>query len=133
VAGGGAQTRFMNADCLLVACAAGQGPTREEVEEIGRTLAERGFRVRAVREAATTEEVAAYSGLVLGGALDAGRLHSLAVRLLKRLTSRLVRRPVAVVAIGPRPLEDWSAIPPWENEVGDLFVPLVTAREEVSR
>jgi hypothetical protein len=107
----------MNADCVLVTCAAGREPTREEVEEIGRTLAEHGFR-GAVREAATAEEV------------DVGRRHSRAVRFVRRLKRRLVGRPYAVVAIGPRPPdEDWSAIRAWADEVADLSVPLSTAKE----
>jgi menaquinone-dependent protoporphyrinogen IX oxidase len=107
----------MNADCVLVACGAGREPTREEVEEISRSLAEHGFRV-ADREAAPADEV------------DAGRRHPRAGRFVRRLKRRLVGRPYAVVAIGPRaPDEDWNDIRAWADEVADLSVPLSTAKE----
>jgi menaquinone-dependent protoporphyrinogen IX oxidase len=118
----------MNADRVFVACAGSPAPTREEMEEIGRSLTGRGFRV-AIREA-TVEEIDAYSGVVLGGALDAGRPRSRAVRFLKRSWRRLAGRPFAVLAIGPRPLEeDWSVNRAWADEVAGLSVPLSTARE----
>src|SRR5262245_22635349 len=88
---------------VLVAYASKHGSTREVAESIADTF--RGHELDVdLQEAEAVEDVRAYDGVVLGGALYTGRLHSDARRFLRRHRAELARRPLAVYAMGPKTL-----------------------------
>jgi len=89
---------------VLVAHASKHGSTHETADWVAAVLRDRGFDVD-VLPAAIVESVAAYDGVVLGGALYAGRLHADARAFLRRHRGALAHLPCAVFALGPRSLE----------------------------
>jgi len=93
------------AGSVLVAHATKRGSTQEVAEAVAAALRERGLDVE-VEPAARVEDVRAYDGVVIGGALYRGRWHRGARRLLKRQHAALATRPVAVFGMGPRRNED---------------------------
>jgi menaquinone-dependent protoporphyrinogen oxidase len=90
---------------VLVAYSSKRGSTREVAEAVGATLGEHGFDVD-VRDAGSVDGVGGYSGVVLGGALYMGRLHSDARRFLRRHSAALGEIPVGVYAMGPKTLDE---------------------------
>jgi menaquinone-dependent protoporphyrinogen oxidase len=89
---------------ILVAHASRHGSTREVAEAVAATLRSRGVSV-TVMPAAEVGHLRGYTGVVLGGALYAGRLHKDARRFLARHHDALEGRTLAVFALGPRTLE----------------------------
>ena len=89
---------------ILVTYASKHGSTAEVAEVIAASLTEHGLEAE-VRRADDVEETAAYSGVVLGGALYRGRLHRDARRFLHRHRETLASLPFAVFAMGPKTLE----------------------------
>ena len=94
---------------VLVAYATRYGSTREVAEAVAATLRERGLDVdiQPVREVRTLE---GYRAVVLGAAFYYGAWHKDADRFLLRHRAALVKRPLAVFALGP------ILSPPDENE-----------------
>ncbi len=90
---------------VLVADATKRGSTAEVAEAVAATLREKGLEVEA-QPAAKVDDLGAYDGVVLGGALYIGRWHSDARRFLDRHRKALAALPVAVFGIGPRTLEE---------------------------
>jgi menaquinone-dependent protoporphyrinogen oxidase len=90
---------------LLVAYAT----KHESTEEVARAVANRlqvlGHRAE-LRPAAEVDTVSGYDGVVLGGALYAGRWHRDARRFLSRHRDALAALPLAVFAMGPLTLEE---------------------------
>lgn len=90
---------------LLVAYATKHESTHEVAEAVAARLRETGLDTE-VRAAGDVESVAPYGGVVLGGALYAGRWHRDARHFLNRHRDDLSGVPVAVFAMGPLTLED---------------------------
>jgi len=80
----------------------------ESTEEVARAIANRlqvlGHRAE-LRPAREVKTLGDYDGVVLGGALYAGRWHRQARRFLSRHRDELSMRPFAVFAIGPLTLD----------------------------
>jgi menaquinone-dependent protoporphyrinogen oxidase len=89
---------------ILVAYASKAGSTRDVADSVGAVLHARGVAVE-VRPAESVASLEGFDGVVLGGALYAGRLHRDARRFLTRHRARLAGMPVAVFAMGPRTME----------------------------
>ena len=89
---------------VLVAYATKKGSTQEVAEAVAEVLRERGLEVE-LRAAREVEDVSAYAGVVVGGALYTGRWHRDARRLLRRHRAALATLPVAVFAMGPKTAE----------------------------
>lgn len=90
----------MNAKRVLVAYGSRHGATAGIADEIGRTL--RGDGVDAVvLPADTVTDVSGYDGVVLGGALYAGRWNGKARRCARRNAEQLRHRPVFLFSSGP--------------------------------
>lgn len=90
---------------ILVAYASKHGSTAAVAEAVAATLTERGVAVD-VRPAGDVDDVSAYVGVVLGGALYMGRLHADARRFLRRHRAALAAMPFAVFAMGPLTLAE---------------------------
>jgi menaquinone-dependent protoporphyrinogen oxidase len=88
---------------ILVAYATKHGSTGEVAQEIAATLRRADFPVD-LRKAAEVDDIGAYSGVVLGGALYMGRWHRDAVDFLDRFATELDDKVLAVFAMGPREL-----------------------------
>jgi menaquinone-dependent protoporphyrinogen oxidase len=84
---------------IVVGYGTKRGSTREVAEAIAAVLRERGFAVELL-PAQKVDGVGRYDGVVLGGALYAGRLQRDARRFLKRRRKELATLPVAVFALG---------------------------------
>lgn len=89
----------------LVAYASKRGSTEEVARAIAGRLRDAGQHVD-VRAADLVEDVAGYDGVVLGGALYAGRWHGDARGFVRRHRDALRVRPFAVFALGPLTLEE---------------------------
>jgi menaquinone-dependent protoporphyrinogen oxidase len=89
---------------VLVAYATKHGSTEEVARAIADRLSE-SFDVD-LRPAVGVKDVAGYSGVVLGGAIYAGRWHREARRFLKRRAKALGAVPLAVFGMGPKTLKD---------------------------
>jgi menaquinone-dependent protoporphyrinogen oxidase len=89
---------------VLVAYGSKHGSTKEVAAAIADTLDEQGLRAD-LRPADDVETLAGYDGVVIGGALYAGRLHKDVRHLLRRFHEELAARPVAVFAMGPLSLK----------------------------
>ena len=85
---------------VLVAYATRYGSTKEVAEAVTATLRECGLLVdiRPMREVDTLTR---YSSVVLGAALYMFRWHKDAIRFLSRHRKALMKRPVAIFALGP--------------------------------
>jgi menaquinone-dependent protoporphyrinogen oxidase len=92
---------------VLVAYATKRGSTREVAEAIATTLKEQGCRVD-LRAAADCRDLSEYRSVVLGGALYMGRWHRDARAFLKRHSTALETRPIAIFAMGPQKVDDKS-------------------------
>lgn len=92
---------------VLVAYATKRGSTREVAEAIATTLQERGARAD-LRAAADCRELNEYRAVVLGGALYMGRWHRDARAFLKRHSTALETRPIAIFAMGPQKTDEKS-------------------------
>jgi menaquinone-dependent protoporphyrinogen oxidase len=88
------------AESILVGYATRGGSTRETAETVAAALREAGRAVdlRAVKEVGDLE---GYGSVVLGAPLYMFRWHKEALGFLKRHRQALVKRPVAVFALGP--------------------------------
>ena len=90
---------------ILVTYGTKHGTTREVAETVAEALNGLGVDV-TTRPAGEIDDLAPYTGVVIGGALYTGRWHRDAVRFLKTHRSALETMPVAVFAIGPRTAEE---------------------------
>jgi len=89
---------------VLVAYATKHGSTREVAGVVAARLRDQGLEVE-LREASEVDDLTPYCGVVLGGALYAGRLHRDARAFLALHRDALVVLPLAVFALGPMTLE----------------------------
>ena len=89
---------------ILVAYATKRESTHEVADAVAARLRELGQEVD-VRPAAEVGTLRPYGGVVLGGALYAGRWHRAARRFLVTHRNELATRPVAVFAMGPLKIE----------------------------
>ncbi|WP_030748805.1 flavodoxin domain-containing protein [Streptomyces griseus] len=85
---------------VLVAYGSKHGATAGIADEIGRTLRADGFDTD-VRPADTVTDVGDYDGVVLGGALYAGRWNGKARKCARRNAEQLRHRPVWLFSSGP--------------------------------
>ncbi|MFH8727337.1 flavodoxin domain-containing protein [Streptomyces termitum] len=85
---------------VLVAYGSKHGATAGIADEIGRALRDDGFDTD-VRPAGTVTDVGGYDGVVLGGALYAGRWNGEARRCARRNADQLRHRPVWLFSSGP--------------------------------
>ncbi|MFM9373595.1 flavodoxin domain-containing protein [Streptomyces sp. Da 82-17] len=85
---------------VLVAYGSKHGATAGIAEEIGRTLRDDGVEA-VVLPAGDITDVSSYDGVVLGGALYAGRWNGQARRCVRRNAEQLSRRPVWLFSSGP--------------------------------
>lgn len=90
---------------LLVAYATKHESTHEVAKAIADRLQVLGHRAE-LRAARDVESVSGYDGVVLGGALYAGRWHRDARHFLARHRDALAALPLAVFAMGPLTLEE---------------------------
>ncbi|MFD5325954.1 flavodoxin domain-containing protein [Streptomyces sp. NPDC127092] len=90
----------MNAKRVLVAYGSRHGATAGIADEIGRTLRADGVDA-VVLPADTVTDVSDYDGVVLGGALYAGRWNGKARRCARRNGDQLRNRPVWLFSSGP--------------------------------
>lgn len=89
---------------ILVAYATKYGSTREVAGVVAARLRDEQLEVE-LAEARDVTDLTEYCGVVLGGALYAGRLHREAREFLARHRNALAVLPVAVFALGPMTLE----------------------------
>jgi len=89
---------------VLVAYATEHGSTRAVAGAIAARLRETGLEVD-LQPAGEVLDLRPYAGVIVGGALYMGRLHSDAVGFLRRHHDALAVLPLAVFALGPRTLE----------------------------
>lgn len=89
---------------VLVAYATKHGSTREVATVVAARFRDQGIEVE-LQDASDVRDLTGYSGIVLGGALYAGRLHRDAQAFLSRHRAALAVLPVAVFALGPKTLE----------------------------
>lgn len=99
---------------LLVTYATKHGSTLEVAEAIARSLREQSLEVE-VQPAASVRDLAPYAGVVLGGALYMGRLHTDARRFLRRHSKALEDLPLAVFAMGPLTTDDAQVEGSWKQ------------------
>lgn len=92
---------------ILVAYGTKHGSTREVADAVAETLAELGLAVDT-RPAGLVDDVSPYAGVVVGGALYAGRWHPDALHFLQRHKAELARIPVAVFGMGPKAMDEES-------------------------
>ncbi|MFJ7068583.1 flavodoxin domain-containing protein [Streptomyces sp. NPDC101115] len=90
----------MNRKRVLVAYGSRHGATKGIADEIGRTLQADGLDT-VVLPADTVTDVSGYDGVVLGGALYAGRWNGKARRCARRNAEQLRHRPVYLFSSGP--------------------------------
>ncbi|MFF0433821.1 flavodoxin domain-containing protein [Streptomyces sp. NPDC004327] len=90
----------MSTKRVLVAYGSKHGATEGIADEIGRTLRADGVDA-VVRPADTVTDVTGYDGVVLGGALYAGRWNGKASRCARRNAEQLRHRPVWLFSSGP--------------------------------
>ncbi|WP_282693791.1 flavodoxin domain-containing protein [Streptomyces sp. CC208A] len=90
----------MNTKRVLVAYGSKHGATAGIADEIGRTLRDDGFDAD-VRPADAVTDVSGYDGVVLGGALYAGRWNGKARRCARRNAEQLRGRPLWLFSSGP--------------------------------
>ncbi|MEV7282161.1 flavodoxin domain-containing protein [Streptomyces sp. NPDC093111] len=90
----------MNPKRVLVAYGSKHGATEGIADEIGRALRADGVDV-VVLPADTVTDVSGYDGVVLGGALYAGRWNGKARRCARRNADQLRNRPVWLFSSGP--------------------------------
>jgi menaquinone-dependent protoporphyrinogen oxidase len=93
---------------VLVAYGTKHGSTREVAEAVAETLRGRGLAVDTV-SADRIDDLAPYSGVVVGGAIYMGQWHPAAAEFLQRHRQVLADMPVAVFGMGPRTMEDDAA------------------------
>jgi menaquinone-dependent protoporphyrinogen oxidase len=93
---------------ILVAYGTKHGSTREVAEAVAATLEERDLTVET-HPAAFVDDLSAYAGVVVGGAIYMGRLHPDAMHFLEQHRSRLADLPVAIFGMGPRTMEEQHA------------------------
>jgi menaquinone-dependent protoporphyrinogen oxidase len=89
---------------VLVAYATKHGSTQEVAEWVAEALRSQGLAVE-LADVTEVDDLEAYTGVVLGGALYMGRLHGAARTFLRRHREALARLDVAVFAMGPGTLE----------------------------
>lgn len=92
---------------VLVAYATRKGSTREVAEAIAQRLERAGLRT-VVQGADVPVDLRAFDGVVLGGALYAGRWHRGARRFLRHHRHILRTLPVAIFAMGPATTDEHS-------------------------
>ena len=90
----------MNAKRVLVTYGSKHGATVGIADEIARTLQIEGFDA-VVLPADSVTDVSGYDGVVLGGALYAGRWNGKARRCARRNAEQLRHRPVWLFSSGP--------------------------------
>ncbi|MEU9947482.1 flavodoxin domain-containing protein [Streptomyces sp. NPDC047939] len=90
----------MTSKRVLVAYGSKHGATAGIADELGKTLRDDGFDA-VVRPADTVSDVSGYDGVVLGGALYAGRWNSKATQCARRNAEELRHRPVWLFSSGP--------------------------------
>jgi menaquinone-dependent protoporphyrinogen oxidase len=93
---------------ILVAYGTKHGSTLEVASAVAETLQEHGLAVDTL-PAASVEDLAPYSRVVVGGAIYMGRWHPDALGFLQRHRHALAAMPVAVFGMGPRTLEEHDA------------------------
>jgi menaquinone-dependent protoporphyrinogen oxidase len=91
----------MSGSMILVAYGTKHGSTRDVANAVGETLQELGLDVDT-RPAARVDDLSAYAGVVLGGAIYMGRWHPDAVAFLEQHRHTLATIPLAVFGMGPR-------------------------------
>jgi len=89
---------------ILVAYGTKHGSTREVAEVVADELRGRGIRVD-VMPGDQVGSLTGYDGVVIGGALYAGRWHPQATHLLLTRRDELASLPVAIFAMGPRTMD----------------------------
>lgn len=89
---------------VLVVYATKHGSTEEVAAELAETLRGHGFDTE-LREAGEVASIDGFEGVLVGGALYAGRWHRRARSFLREHAEQLRGRPVAVFALGPQDLE----------------------------
>lgn len=90
---------------LLVAYATKHESTHEVAQAIAHRLQVLGH-LAELRAARDVESLSGYDGVILGGALYAGRWHRDARRFLSHHREELAALPLAVFAMGPLTLEE---------------------------
>ncbi|MGW1892516.1 flavodoxin domain-containing protein [Streptomyces sp. NPDC002004] len=106
---------------ILVAYASKYGSTAEIARSIGEVLGRTGV-VADVLPAGGVPDVAPYDGVVLGGAVYAGRWHKDARHFVHRNRRTLVHRPVWLFGSGPldvSALEERPPVPPGIRRVAN--------------
>jgi menaquinone-dependent protoporphyrinogen oxidase len=90
---------------ILIAYGTKHGSTEQVARSIGETLNELGLEAETL-PAAGVDDLTAYDGVVVGGALYMGRWHPDALRFVENHRATLATLPVAVFAMGPRTLDE---------------------------
>jgi menaquinone-dependent protoporphyrinogen oxidase len=93
---------------ILVTYGTKHGSTRDVASAVAETLQERGLDVDTL-PAARVDDLSAYAGVVIGGAIYMGRWHPDAVGFLEQHRHALARMPVAVFGMGPRTMDEHDA------------------------
>jgi len=88
---------------VLIAFATKHGSTREVATEVAGRLSAHGI-VTYTCPGADVQSLEGYDGVVVGSAIYAGRLRAEARDFLHRFRGELASCPLAVFAMGPRPL-----------------------------
>lgn len=84
---------------VLVTYASRYGSTKEIAEMIGRTLEEQGYAVDYMN-VMDVSDVSAYAAVVVGSPIYMGKWLVEAVDFVKKFRNDLIRRPLAVFAVG---------------------------------
>ena len=100
---------------ILVTFATRRGTTRDVAQAVADTLREAGLEVE-LKPAREVKDLDAYRGIVIGAPLQMYRWHKDALSLLQKHEQTLIRRPVAVFAVGPVTPEEKE----WEEARGQL-------------
>jgi menaquinone-dependent protoporphyrinogen oxidase len=94
-------------DAVLVAYATRYGSTQEVAAAVAEALREKGLEVD-LQPAREVRALDRYRAVVLGAPFYMFRWHKDAMRFLSRHREALLKRPVAIFALGPTNLEDFE-------------------------